>query len=283
MNNNISKKNILIKKASGDEQVFIAEKLEHSLLNAGAKTETVAKIVADIQNWISPGVTTKEIYRRAFSILHREATTPAIRYKLKQAIFELGPTGYPFEFLIGQLFKQKGYTTQVGIIVEGHCITHEMDVIATLDYAQHLMECKYHKDQGKHVSIQVPLYVRSRVDDIIRKREGIEEYRGYSFTGWVVTNTSFSPDSIRYGRCSGLNLLAWDYPIGEGLKTMIEDFKIYPITILESLNTIEQQHLLNQGIVTCSQLLENTDSLQAFGFGQNKYDALKKEIKQICG
>lgn len=282
MNNIITEKSILIKKASGDEELFKPEKLERSLLNAGANIETVVKIVADIRDWISPGVTTKEIYRRAFSILHREATTPSIRYKLKQAIFALGPTGYPFEFLIGQLFKQKGYTTQVGIVLEGHCITHEMDVIATLDSVQHLMECKYHKDQGKHVSIQVPLYVRSRVDDIIRKREGIDEYRGYSFTGWVVTNTSFSPDSIRYGKCSGLNLLAWDYPVGQGLKTIIEDLKIYPITILESLNTIEQQHLLNQGIVTCSQLSENMDSLLELDFSKTKYDVLRKEINQLC-
>ncbi len=282
MNNNISKNNILILKASGDEELFKPEKLEHSLLNAGAKTETVAKIVSDIQAWISPGATTKEIYRRAFSILHRDAATPALRYKLKQAIFAMGPTGYPFEFLIGQLFKLKGFVTEVGIVVQGHCITHEMDVIATLDSVQHLMECKYHKEQGKHVSIQVPLYVRSRVDDIIRKRQGMAEYQGYSFKGWVVTNTSFSPDCIQYGKCNGLNLLAWDYPVGEGIKTIIEDLKIYPITILESLNAIEQQHLLNQGIVTCSQLTENMDSLQAFGFTKTKYEALKSEIKQIC-
>lgn len=282
MDNNISANNIHIIKASGDEELFKPEKLERSLLNAGAKIETVVKIVADIRDWIYPGATTKEIYKRAFSILHREAATPAIRYKLKQAIFALGPTGYPFEALIGQLFKLKGYDTEVGIVAKGYCITHEMDVIATLDAVQHLMECKYHKDQGKHVSIQVPLYVRSRVDDIIRKREGMEEYRGYSFTGWVVTNTRFSPDSIQYGKCSGLNLLAWDYPVGQGLKTMIEDLKIYPITILESLNSIEQQHLLNKDIVTCSQLLENMNSLQSFGFSKTKYDAVRKEINQLC-
>lgn len=282
MDNNISQKNILIKKASGDEQLFIPEKLERSLYNAGAKTETVLKIVNDIQDWIYPGASTKEIYRRAFAILHRDTASPAIRYKLKQAIFALGPTGYPFESLIGELFKLKGFVTEVGVVVDGHCITHEMDVIATLDSAQHLMECKYHKDQGKYVSIQVPLYVRSRVDDIIRKRKELEEYRGYSFTGWVVTNTSFSPDSIRYGKCSGLNLLAWDYPAGQGLKNMIEDLKIYPITILDNLNTIEQQHLLNQGIVTCSQLMEKMDSLQAFDFSKTQYDTLRKEINEIC-
>ena len=182
MDNRTLQKNkiILVKKASGDEEPFVADKLERSLLNAGAKNETILKIIADIEDWIYPGVPTKKIYSRAFSILRRERTAAAIRYKLKQAILELGPTGYPFETLIGQLFEKKGCVTEVGVVVDGNCITHEMDVIATHDSSQHLVECKYHKDQGKQVSIQVPLYVRSRVDDIIHKRQELPEYHGFS-------------------------------------------------------------------------------------------------------
>ncbi len=282
MDNKISKKNILIKKASGDEELFIADKLEHSLLNAGAKTETISKIITDIQDWIYPGVSTKKIYKRAFSILHRERTTASMRYKLKQAIFELGPTGYPFESFIGQLFKRKGFSTEVGVVVEGRSITHEMDVIATRDTIQYLVECKYHKDQGKQVSIQVPLYVRSRVDDIIRKRKEMDEYHGYSFSGWVITNTRFSADSIQYGKCNGLNLLAWDYPRDNGLKKIIEELKIYPITILHNLKKNEKQHILNQGIITCSQLLENIDLLKSFELSKSKYDTIIKELNEIC-
>ncbi len=284
MANTTSNKNkvILIKKASGDEEPFSTEKLERSLKNAGANNETILKIVANLKDWIYPGVTTKKIYSRAFSILHRERNFTAIRYKLKQAIFELGPTGYPFESLIGQLFKQQGFSTEVGVVVNGHCITHEMDVIATKDTIQHLVECKYHKEQGKQVSIQVPLYVRSRVDDIIRKRQELHEYHGFSFSGWVITNTRFSLDSIQYGKCCGLSLLAWDYPIGNGLKEVIKKFNIYPITILTNLTRKEKQYLLDQGIVTCTQLLENFDSLKFFNLSKSKYITLMKELDEIC-
>lgn len=216
-------------------------------------------------------------------MLHREKSTSSLRYRLKQAILEIGPTGHPFEILIGRLFQKMGFKTEVGIIVEGRCITHEMDVIATNKLVQHLVECKYHKDQGKQVSVQVPLYVRSRVEDIIHKRQGMPEYRDFSFSGWVITNTRFSEDSIQYGVCSGLNLLAWDYPEGNGLKENIEKYKIYPVTVLKNLTKKEKQLLLNQGIVTCSQLLENPDSLINLRLSKNKHNIVIKELNDICG
>lgn len=285
MNNLNSKNNkvILIKKASGDEEPFSSEKLKQSLLNAGAKNETIEKIVTKIEKWVYPGITTKKIYARAFSILRDEKSDSSLRYRLKQAILELGPTGYPFEILIGKLFEHMGFKTEVGIVLDGNCVTHEMDVIATNNNVQHLVECKYHKDQGKQVSVQVPLYVHSRIDDIISKRKALLEYKDFSFKGWVITNTRLSSDSIKYGNCSELNLMAWNYPVGNGLKKNIEKFKIYPITILKNLKIKEKKYLLNEGIVTCSQLIEKSDSLISLGLNKKKYKMLTKEINEICG
>ncbi len=272
---------ILIKKASGDIEPFSSDKLKYSLLNSGAKSETITKIVADIEKWIYAGVTTQKIYTRAFSLLRKEKTTSSLKYSLKKAILELGPTGYPFEILIGKLFEHMGFKTEVGVVVKGKCISHEMDVIATNNTVQHLAECKYHKDQGKHVGIQVPLYVRSRVNDIISKRKEMTEYRDLSFKGWVITNTRLSLDSIQYGVCNGLNLLAWNYPAGNGLNENIEKYKLYPITVLKKLTIKEKQKLLNEGIVTCTQLLENTDYLKSLDLSKAKYNEILKELNTI--
>lgn len=274
---------IIIRKASGAEEVFDIEKLERSLHNAGADRKTIKRVSSDIQQWIYPGISTKKIYSRAFSLLKKHKTRSSIRYRLKKAILELGPTGYPFEQYMGQLFQRQGFATEVGIIVEGHCLSHEMDVIATKNAVQHIMECKYHADQGKTVSIQVPLYVRSRVDDIIRMREQMEEYKNLSFNAWVVTNTRFSEDSIQYGKCMGMKLLAWDYPYGHGLKDLIEELKVYPITILSQLLISEKRSLMDQGVVTCAQLLSNLKSLDALRLNPRKHKALLKELHDICG
>lgn len=273
---------IIIKKASGDEEPFSSEKLERSLINAGAKSETIESIIEDINTWIFNGVTTKQIYRKAFSMLRRKQKSAGNRYKLKQAILEIGPTGYPFETLIGEVFKKQGYSTEVGIVVEGGCITHEMDVIATRGKDQHLVECKYHKDQGKQVSIQVPLYVKSRVEDIAQTRRKLPAFADFYFHTWVVTNTRFSSDSIDYSRCNGLNLLAWDYPAGKGLKDMIEKYSLYPLTILHNLTMKEKHALMEQGIVTCTQLSAKPESLEALNLTQRKYNAVKRELEDIC-
>lgn len=273
---------IIIRKASGKEEVFDIDKLESSLHNAGADRKSIKKILVNIENWIYHGVTTKKIYSRAFQLLNKDKSGSSLRYKLKQAILELGPSGYPFEHFIGEIFARKGYETEVGVIVQGTCVSHEMDVIATKGSVQHIMECKYHKDQGKNVSVQVPLYVRARVDDIIRVRMKMPEYHGLSFTGWVVTNTRFSSDSIHYGRCAGLKLLAWDYPRGAGLKDLIEEVKIYPITILTKLTKKGKQAVLAQDIVTCSQLQQNLKVLDSLDLSPRKYRELLRELDRIC-
>ena len=275
------KEQILVTKASGEKQVFEVEKLRLSLRNAGAGELLVDQITADILAWISDGVSTKKIYARAFYLLQRSHRMSGLRYRLKQAIMEMGPTGYPFEHLVGRIFEKRGFSVQVGQMVEGRCVSHEVDVIATGRLEQHLVECKYHYDQGRTVSVQVPLYVRSRMDDIIARRSAMTEFQGFRFSGWVATNTRFSSDSIDFGRCSGLSLLAWDYPAGQGLKEIIERERIYPITILSQLNKVQKEELMSQGIVTCSQLLKVPELIDAFGLSVKKIEAVMRELEEV--
>jgi hypothetical protein len=215
-------------------------------------------------------------------MLRRRKTPAAMRYRLKRAMLELGPTGYPFESFIGQLFEKMGFETEVGVTVDGHCVTHEMDVIATQDKIQYLVECKYRMDQGNQISVQTPLYVRSRVDDIIRRREKMPKYEGLSFTGWVVTNTRFSSDSIKYGTCSGLRLLGWDFPRGKGLQHLIQEEKLYPITVLTGIPAELKQHLLEKNIITCTQLWRKRSILNDFEMPESRRERLLKELEEIC-
>lgn len=279
---NKSNRKILVQKASGETEPFVSKKLEQSLRNAGADNEVVRAIVSNIEAWIFDGVTTKKIYSKAFSLLRQKKTKAALRYKIKQAILQLGPTGYPFEHFIGQMFERQGYQVSVGEIVQGNCISHEMDVIAAKEKTQHLIECKFSKDQGKQVSIQVPLYVQSRVADIIKKQKQMKKFIDISFSGWVVTNTRFSKESMDYGKCIGLHLVGWDYPKGNGLKDLLEKTKMYPITLLNYLNKKEKKYLADTGFVTCSQLLRNQEVLDKLNLKNHKRKSLIKELEEIC-
>ncbi len=276
-------KNIIITKASGEEEFFDSSKLERSLRNAGTSNESISKILIQINEWIYPGASTKLIYRKAFGLLRKDKASQSVKYKLKQAFLELGTSGYPFEKLIGELFHRQGYSCEVGVEVPGCCVSHEMDVIATKDHTQHLMECKYRHDQGKQISVQVPLYVHSRVNDIVTLRKQQPQYKGFTFEGWIVTNTRFSLDSMAYGKCSGLNLLGWDYPRGRGLKDLVEEYSLYPISMLVGLANKEKHALLDDGIVTCRQLFENKDELNRFDFGKGKLKRVLQELEELVG
>ena len=276
-----NKKEIIITKASGETEPFDVSKLKASLKNAGADDDTINEVAADIENWVYNGVTTGKIYARAYKIFRRKKSSGAMRYKLKKALYRMGPTGYPFEHLIGELFRRQGYKVEVGQVVEGITITHEMDVIATKDREQNLMECKFAHDQGNRLSVQVPLYVHSRVNDIVEKRQQQDQYKNLSFTPWVVTNARFSSDSLEYSRCKGIELLGWDYPKDNALKDILEREKIYPVTILKHLNKKEKQRLMENGIVTCAQLMNEPDRLNQLGLSKKKQSSVKKELEEI--
>ncbi len=272
----------LVKKASGEAEPFQQAKLIGSLQRAGASDEVIDKIVSEVEKWLYDGVSTKKIYVKAFDLLRKRKISVAARYSLKKAIMDLGPTGYPFEHFIGQVFKHQGFDVQVGQIIQGHCVQHEVDVIATSDKKQHFIECKYYNSQGKFASVQVPLYVRSRVDDIMRLRGVLPQFNGYSFHGWVVTNTRFTSDAMEFGKCSGLNLMSWDYPNGHGLKDIVEKDLLFPITVLTQLKGKEKQVLLENGVVLCQQILQNETLLDLLELKKPSHKSILIEVEGLC-
>ena len=272
----------LVKKASGETEPFAQEKLEKSLRKAGVSEETVAYIVNDVKEWLHDGVSTHEIYARAFGLLKKKSGGTAAKYKLKKAMLELGPTGFPFEHFIGELMKQQGFEVKTGQIIQGICVQHEVDVVATNENVQRLVECKYHNSPDKISNVQVPLYIRSRMNDIIDRRKKNPEFDGLEFEGWVVTNTRFSSDAIDYGTCSGLKMLSWDFPENHALKDLIERFHLFPITTLVHLNQKQKVLLTEKGIVLCRQLLQQKQVLNELVLTNSARRKIIAELESLC-
>lgn len=272
---------IIIKKASGDKEQFDISKLKHSLHRAGADNKSTDFIVGEILDWLYDGVTTKKIYSKAFSLLKRQSRLNALRYSLKQALLEMGPSGFPFEQLLGEIYRRLSYDVQVDVMIKGRCVMHEMDMVATKKNTQILCECKYSKDQGKTVSVQVPLYVHSRIEDILKNRRQEAQYENYDFSGLIATNTRFTIDSIQYAKCVGLELLSWDYPSGNGLKDLLEREKVFPVTILENLTKNQKTEVMEKKIVSCRQLFNNLSIIDNFEMTNAKRKKLMTELNDI--
>jgi Holliday junction resolvase-like predicted endonuclease len=273
---------ISVIKANGDKVNFDRTKLMFSLLKSGAPTTEVEKITTKIEASLYDGMTTKEIYKKAFALLKKHSRPSASRYKLKKGIVELGPTGYPFEKFIGELLKRQGYRVKVGVIVQGHCVQHEVDVVAQKDNKHFMVECKFHSTFTTKCNVKVPLYIQSRFIDIQKKWAKQEGHQHKFHQGWVVNNTRFSEDAIQFGRCAGLYLLSWDYPKNKSLKEQISNLGLYPITCLNTLKKSEKQQLLNRDFVLCMHLCENPKILNELRITSKRQQKILEDAHNLC-
>jgi hypothetical protein len=247
---------VKIQKASGQHEPFSEEKLWQSLVSSGASEDTVGRVMAKVARQVHRGTSTHHLYRLAHAALKKEAREFAARYHLKQALLQLGPTGYPFEHYVAAVFSAQEYATRTGVTLKGRCVSHEVDVVAENKQQTVLAECKYRNAQGKPTDIKVALYVHARAQDLRQN----PEHRFTDF--YLVTNSRFTKDALTYGRCSGLKLVGWDFPENRGLQTLIEAHGLFPLTCLTSLKRRDKEWLLEKGVVLCRTLLEKPKWLQ---------------------
>lgn len=271
--------NIQIIKSSGDKVDFSISKLRSSLHKSGADELTIDTIINTVRDELYQGISTKEIYNRAFALLKKRKSIYASKYKLKKAIYELGPTGFPFENFIGALLEYSGYKVIVGEILQGKCVSHEVDVIAKKNGQYIVAECKFHSEKTTTCNVKIPLYIHSRYQDIVAQ---FKNSKNGPNEGWVVTNTRFTADALTYGNCMGLYLLSWDYPKDNGLKDRIDRLGLYPITVSTLMTNREKQFLLSREIVLCRQLADDKFYLDHLGISETRKTKILAEISMLC-
>lgn len=273
--------NVDVIKSSGERVKFSLDKLRASLGKSGADKQTVEYIIDMVQKELYQGISTKEIYNRAFALLKKKNSSLASKYKLKKAIYELGPTGYPFERFISAILKYSGYQTQVGEILQGQCVTHEIDVVATKNGTTTIIECKFHSEEGRNCNVKVPMYIASRYKDV--KAHWNSKFHDTTLDkGWVVTNTRFTEDALQFGKCIGLYLLSWDYPKKDGLRDRIDRLGLYPITVSTLLTNREKTFLLSRDVVLCRDLIGDNFYLDHLGISESRKAKIMKEINDLC-
>lgn len=269
-----------IRKADGTLETFDRAKLESSLRRAGASTRVIERIVKTIENSIVSGIATTDIYRRAFSLLRKEERIVAARYSLRRALFELGPTGHPFEDFVTALFKKEGWNVEWRKTVPGKCISHEVDVYATKGNTHLAAELKYHNDPNYKTDVKVALYVKARFDDIWQ----CDPKNGSTCpvdSGYLITNTKFTETAIQYAKCSGIGLLGWTYPAEGNLYDRIVAAGVFPVTALTQLRKSEKRLLIDQGIVTTEQLHGRRDALRTLSIPPERIGAIVAEITSL--
>lgn len=262
-------------KADGVIEPFSEQKVLYSIKRAGIPESIQNQVLNHVESKIYDKIPTSEIYKHIEEFLNTTQTNyPHSKYSLKKAIMELGPTGFPFEVFISYYLQAEGYKTQVGQILLGRCVNHEVDVVATKGDEKLLVECKFHNRLGVRSDLHVALYTKSRFDDLKVK---------HGFTkAMIVTNTKITLDALAYSDCENLQVLAWSYPDGGSLRDLAEKHKLFPITQLSYLSFSQKQELLSKDIVLISQICKNPEIINQTSIPDDKKDLILKEANEIC-
>ncbi|MGB5665826.1 MAG: ATP cone domain-containing protein [Maribacter sp.] len=271
-----------VTKNSGDLEPFSIRKLNESLRNCGVKNDEIKILVETIKPQLYDGISSEEIHKMIAPILKKYNRIYASKYSLKRAIFDLGPTGYPFERMVGALLNHRGYKTEVGVILQGECVTHEIDVLAEKDGNVYAIECKFHSRPDFSSNVKTPLYINSRFLDIQKQWNSDTKNKTHLKQGWLVTNTRFTTDAINYGKCIGLSLLSWDYPKNNGMKANIDTYALYPITALTTLIKKEKDQLIAQDIILVKELVIAPDYLKKLNLTPERIKQIRTEMEQLC-
>lgn len=272
----------LVVKANGEREIFNETKLRDSLRRSGASEEVISKVVLHVLSEMRDGMSTERIYRHAFTLLKKTHRGIAAQYSLRRAIRDLGPSGFPFERFVSEIFRAKGYDVSVGIIVQGFCVDHEVDVSAKKDDTHLMVECKFHHEDGFKTDLKVALYVRERFNDIEKRHKTLEDKSERFHEAWLITNTKLTSKAIQYAMCAGLKVIGWSYPHVGNLQDLVNETMLHPITVLTTLSGGEKKRLMEQDIVLCRDLGKQKKALRALGMSEEKIQKILDEAVGVC-
>lgn len=271
-----------IKKTSGLTEAYDENKLIRSLRNIGANDEAIQDILDEIHKQFPIITDSQQIFEIALTKLKEINTGLASRYNLKKALIEFGPAGFPFEQFIAALFEAQGYKVSTNIQAQGMCISHELDVVAIKDNVHHMIECKFHNNQGYKSDVKVSLYIKARFDDLHNAWQEDTRDTHKDHQAWIVTNTTFTEDALQFASCVGIRMISWNYPYKHALKDLIAAHNLHPITALVSLTGRQKKMLLENGLVLCRDIEQYKNVLKNLGISEHDINALIREAYTTC-
>jgi hypothetical protein len=274
-----------VTKASGEKEQYSRDKFCTSLKKTGAPKELVNRVCEQVESELIPGMTTAELFRKAFSYLSKEHPIVAAKYSLKRAMMEMGPSGFFFEQYLGAVLQEYGYRVKRNQNMRGACgISYEIDLLAKKDRDHFLVEAKYRNKPGMKVDVQVVMYAHARELDIAEKRSRVEGEKS-SHYAWVCTNTKFTKNAITYGTCKGIKLTGWKYPRGESLEALIEKKALYPASLLPGVNRFAREQFALKGVLFARDLLHfsSRDFERMFGIYPDAAHAIVREAGALIG
>ncbi len=245
---------VMVVKWDGRSEEFDPLKIVRTLTRMGAPQGVAEEIAEDLEDRIEEGMTTKEIYEMAVGELETHKEIVEFRRDLRDGLARIG-SGLYFEEYVRLLLEEYGFKVTGNIVIQGACVTHEVDGIAERDGEMLYVEIKHHSVLERYTPFEVTLAAKAKLDDL--KEGGEKGLNDCNFDrALIVTNTRLTKHAQRYAECVGIEHFGWNTPRGRGLDWFIEEKKLYPVTILRSLTEVERDQIYARKILTLKQLVD---------------------------
>ncbi len=243
---------IKIKKADGRLEPYDGSKVIRTALHLGLDRADAEKLEKEVSEKVYEGMPTSQILSIIQELAKEFRPEVAHMRDLREAISAMRPKP-DFEEYARIVLREAGYLVELGRVLEGRCVSHEIDGIAFKGDEVFAVEVKHHVNHHTYTGLGTLVELWGTLEDL---REGYRlGFHSYAFTSAIlVCNTKISLHAERYARCKGIMYMGWRYPRAFALSDIVSRKKLYPVTMLKEISGEKLTRLGEQGIVTLNQL-----------------------------
>jgi hypothetical protein len=220
----------------------------------GASTQAANDIADRVERNLYEGISTRQILQLIFSFMRKYKPDVKYLFDLKRGLSLMEPKP-EFEMFIQVLLANSGYDVEPNSFLKGKCGEHEVDAIAKKDGVTYFVEVKHHFSYHALTGLDESRIAQAILEDV---------NDGYLLgmtdlkidRAMIVTNTRYSEHAIQYGSCKGILQIGWSSPQTLGIKDMVQNGRLHPLSCLRGLKDETRMRLVNAGIVLIKQLLD---------------------------
>ena len=245
---------VLVTKANGYKQPFDKNKVVQTCLRMGASPQVANQVASMVERRLYEGISTREILQLTFRFMRKYK--PAVKYllDLRRGLSMMEPKP-EFETYIQALLANSGYEVKPNHILRGKCGEHEVDAIAKKDALTYFVEIKHHYSYHALTGLDESRIAQAILEDVNDGYMlGVTDLK--FDRAMIVTNTRYSDHAIQYGTCKNILQIGWSSPHTLGLRDMVQNSTLYPLSCLRGINYETRMRLVKTGIVLIKQLLD---------------------------
>jgi len=243
-----------VTKANGYKQPFDRAKVVQTCLRMGATPQIANQIADKVENKLYEEIPTREILQMIFRYMRKHKPEIKNLFDLKKgiSIMESKPE---FELYVQKLLTYIGYEVGPSRILRGKCGEHEVDAIAKKDEITYFVEAKHHSSYHSLTGLDESRIAYAILEDTNEGYlEGSTDLK--VDRAMIVTNTRYSDHAIKYGTCKNILQVGWSMLQTPGLRDIIKEYSMYPLSCLRELRKETRRKFVNAGIVLIGQVLE---------------------------